>query len=168
MIEERVIAYFAHNNRIPAHILFYRDGVSESQFGMVKLEEVPLIRQGCNNAGLRCHAGPDWCPPITLLVVGKRHHSRFYPINPGPPRTPTANFWSGLVVDRTVTSPERADFYLQSHDSALGSAKSAHYVVIENESRYTMDEFQELVSPTSLPSLTSPLFLHTSESLTLS
>ena len=152
MIEERVWAYFQNMRQLPQHILFYRDGVSESQFGMVSLEELPLIRRGCNNAGARANAGANWSPRITLLVVGKRHHTRFYPINPDRPEQPGANLSSGLVVDRVVTSPWRADFYLQSHDSALGSAKSAHYIVIENESNYFMDELQELVSPT----LTSP------------
>jgi eukaryotic translation initiation factor 2C len=147
MIEERVWTYFQNMGQLPQHILFYRDGVSESQFGMVSLEELPLIRSGCNNAGARANAGSNWSPRITLLVVGKRHHTRFYPINPERPRQPGANLPSGLVVDRVVTSPSRADFYLQSHDSALGSAKSAHYIVIENGSNYFMDELQELVSP---------------------
>jgi eukaryotic translation initiation factor 2C len=149
MIEERVWAYFQNMGQLPQHILFYRDGVSESQFGMVSLEELPLIRRGCNNAGVRANAGPNWSPRITLLVVGKRHHTRFYPTNPERLGQVGANLSSGLVVDRVVTSPWQADFYLQSHDSALGSAKSAHYIVIENGSNYFMDELQELVSPHS-------------------
>ena len=153
MIEERLRAYYARQHRLPDHILFYRDGVTESQFGMVKLNELPLVRQGCNRAGQRAGLGTNWCPQITLLVVGKRHHARFYPGNPGPIRTPQANLLAGLVVDTVVTSPWKADFYLQSHDSILGTARSAHYIVIENESGYTMDEIQELVSIFSSRSL---------------
>lgn len=29
--------------KLPDHVLFYRDGVSESQYGMVKSEEIPQI-----------------------------------------------------------------------------------------------------------------------------
>ena len=114
---------------------------------MVKLRELPLIHQGCKAAGRAFGRGPDWLPHITLIVVGKRHHARFYSDQPEPPRRAEANLFSGLVVDRVVTSPGKADFYLQSHDSALGTARSAHYIVIENGSNYNMDEIQELVSP---------------------
>jgi hypothetical protein len=54
-------------------------------------------------------------------------------------------------VDSDVTSPWKADFYLQSHDSFLGTARTAHYIVIENESGYAMNEIQELVSTLSHP-----------------
>lgn len=61
MMCERVVAWFrdfpvsemnqAKNtqgmDRLPQNILFYRDGVSESQFGMVAYEEKKQIREGC-------------------------------------------------------------------------------------------------------------------------
>ena len=148
MIEERVRAYYTHQQRLPEHILFYRDGVSGIQFRMVKNVELDLIKESCRNAGTHCAAGNhDWCPSITLLVVGKCHHAQFYPKQPTRPKTAGANLYSGLVVDTEVTSPWKADFYLQSHDSFLGTARSAHYIVIANESGYTMDQVQEVVSP---------------------
>ncbi|KAF8852748.1 stem cell self-renewal protein Piwi [Acephala macrosclerotiorum] len=154
MMEERILAYRANmiswNSthatqplpELPQHILFYRDGVSESQFGMVKEKELPLIKNGCRTAGQIAGMGPDWSPSITLLVVGKRHHTRFFLPNPAD-RGNGANLQSGLVVDTVVNSPHGTDFYLQSHDCFLGTARSAHYIVLENESNYTMDELQE-------------------------
>ena len=33
----------------------------------------------------------------------------------------TGNIFGGLVVDKDVTSPQKADFYLQSHPGLKGS-----------------------------------------------
>lgn len=57
-----------------------------------------------------------------------------------------ANLPSGLVVDTEVVDPTYPNFYLQSHDSPLGTARSAHYVIIENQSTYSMVTLQQLVS----------------------
>lgn len=93
--------------------------------------------------------GIEYAPNITLLVVGKRHHVRFFPVNgpryPAEAKKMKENLYSGLVVDTTVTSPMGCDFYLQSHNSALGTARSAHYIVLLNESKYFMEQLQELV-----------------------
>ncbi|KAI9646022.1 hypothetical protein NHQ30_005460 [Ciborinia camelliae] len=142
MIGERLDKYRRVNGALPEHILFYRDGVSESQYGMVVTDELPLIRAGCKAAGARAGMGENWCPPITLLVVGKRHHTRFFPKVEKPEKN-NHNLNSGLLIDTGVVTPNHFSFYLQSHDSGLGTAKSAHYIVITNESQYTAREIQE-------------------------
>ncbi|KAL2075034.1 hypothetical protein VTL71DRAFT_8814 [Oculimacula yallundae] len=142
MIEERLEAYLKWDEEVPDHILFYRDGVSESQFGMIKQKELPLIRAGCIRWGKK-QGKDNWTPKITLLVVGKRHHTRFFPPVAGS-TAKDKNFQSGLVVDTVITSPYKCDFYLQSHDCALGTARTAHYIVITNESDYKMDQLQEV------------------------
>ncbi|TGO65639.1 hypothetical protein BELL_1003g00030 [Botrytis elliptica] len=143
MIGERLDKYrTANNNSLPEHILFYRDGVSESQYGMVVNDEIPLIKAGCKAAGGRGGRGGNWCPKITLLVVGKRHHTRFFPKLAKNDQY-NNNLSSGLVIDSGVVTPNHFSFYLQSHDSALGTARSAHYIVIINESDYTPEQIQE-------------------------
>jgi eukaryotic translation initiation factor 2C len=68
MIEERLGVYFTMNSEtLPEHILFYRDGVSESQYGMVRKEELPLIEKGCKAAGKRFDKSGTWLPKITLV-----------------------------------------------------------------------------------------------------
>ncbi|CZR67286.1 uncharacterized protein PAC_17185 [Phialocephala subalpina] len=69
----------------PVHILFYQDGVSESQYAMVYEEELPQIIR------------------VAKLL-----------------------------------------FYLQSHDSPIGTARPGHYVVIHNGSSYTLDQPQQI------------------------
>ena len=142
MIKERLVAFYEENKCLPKDILFYRDGVSESQYGMVKVEELRLIKEGCGEAGKKYLKVDGWCPQITLLVVGKRHHVRFYPQNDKEEK----NLYAGLVVDSHIVHPRQQSFYLQSHDCPIGTARSAHYVVIENKSEYSASRLQELVN----------------------
>lgn len=48
-----------------------------------------------------------------MIVVGKRHHVRFFPkLNEGDR---SGNCPAGTIVDRDITHPTEFDFYLQSH-----------------------------------------------------
>lgn len=164
MIAERCIVFWQQRRSFPEHILFYRDGVSDSQYGMVYDEELPKIREGCEKgfSDLVNTNGIDlatWHPPsITLLVVGKRHHTRFFPsrdqgtlnrVEPTPPRgirSQDTNLSAGLIIDHTVVDANRTSFFLQSHDSPQGTARSGHYVVIINETGYPLGVLQKIVS----------------------
>jgi hypothetical protein len=123
----------------PEHILFSRDGVSESQYSMVKDKELPQIETACKQFGAS-NGKPNWKPLITLIVVGKRHHARFYP-DPDSEH----NLRAASCMDSTVVAPDQFNFYLQSHDSPLGTARTDHYVVITNRSGYSAKELQDLV-----------------------
>ncbi|TGO14137.1 hypothetical protein BTUL_0057g00030 [Botrytis tulipae] len=140
MVEERLEAYYQYNGYLPAHILFYRDGVGEAQYGMVLEEELPQIRAACANLVARHKGGT---PMITLLVVGKRHHARFFPDNN---KMPNRNLPSGTVVDRGVIDPNRTNFYLQSHDSGLGTARTGHYVLIVDETGYGLGPLETITN----------------------
>ena len=58
---------------LPEKLLIYRDGVSEGQYQMVLDEELPKLRAACESVYRE-----QQLPRITLIVVGKRHHTRFY------------------------------------------------------------------------------------------
>jgi hypothetical protein len=74
MIVERLQAWQSNNRgALPATILWYRDGVSESQFGTISTAEIPQIRKAYAEAG-----GNERDLKVTFVVVGKRHHTRFY------------------------------------------------------------------------------------------
>ena len=51
---------------------------------------------------------------ITVIVVGKRHHVRFFPQRRDDADR-SGNCPAGTVVDRDITHPTEFDFYLQSH-----------------------------------------------------
>lgn len=120
-----------NNGTLPENVLIYRDGVSESQYGQVLDQELPQIRDACQKTypALSTKSG---VPNITIIVVGKRHKTRFYPTTPdradrsGNPR-------NGTVVDRGVTEAQHWDFFLQAHTAIQGTAKPAHYYVVLDE-----------------------------------
>lgn len=146
MIIERFMDYHQRTQHWPQHVLFYRDGVSESQYGMVSLDEYPQF--GTAFAALAANPinnlPANYSPPVTLLIVGKRHHTRFLPQT----ALPTINLPSGTMVDRDVVAPNLFNFYLQSHDSPIGTARPVHYVVIENGCGYNPQQLHEIVGIT--------------------
>lgn len=69
----------------------------------------------------------------------------------------TGNVFGGLVVDKVVTNPTKADFYLQSHPGLKGSecpkftwhdcllsccptaSRPSHYIVLHNKLNFSLD-----------------------------
>ncbi|KAF7937288.1 uncharacterized protein EAE98_001602 [Botrytis deweyae] len=127
-----------NEGNLPLNILFYRDGVSESQFGMVLTQELPQIDKACKEF-MEKQGKSD--VRVTLLVVTKRHHTRFFPLNLNKN---TENISGGLVVDKHIVNPNQMSFFLQSHDSPLGTARSAHYTVIANQCKLTLDQLEQV------------------------
>ncbi|KZT20385.1 argonaute-like protein [Neolentinus lepideus HHB14362 ss-1] len=123
-------------NAAPKRIIFYRDGVSEGQFDHVLKQELPLLQQACEELNIK--------PTITVIVVGKRHHVRFFPKNPADGDRKSGNCPAGTVIDRDVGHPTEFDFYLQSHGGLLGTSRPAHYNVLYDENNFTPDGLQSL------------------------
>ena len=145
MMFERLNLWRAINGRFPAQIIIYRDGVSESQYQTVLSEEFAKIQLAYG----RCYTNQQW-PKTAIIVVGKRHHTRFYATRVEH-ATRNSNTVNGTVVDRGVTMDRGWDFFLQAHDSLQGTARPAHYVVILNE-------FGKDLSPDALERMVSRLF----------
>jgi len=122
-------------NAAPKRIIFYRDGVSEGQFKQVLEQELPLLRKSCDKLKIN--------PKITIIVVGKRHHVRFFPQNERD-GDKSGNCQAGTVVDREVSHPTEFDFYLQSHGGLLGTSRPAHYSVLYDENNFSADSLQSL------------------------
>ena len=99
-------------------------GVSEGQYQKVLEEEFTQILEACEKI-YREHKTPR--PKINVMIVGKRHHTRFYPteekyadmnsrVKGNPP--------NGTVVDRGVTMEKGHDFFLQAHVALQGTVGS--------------------------------------------
>jgi len=119
------------HNSFPENLLIYRDGVSEGQYSKVQDEELPQIRAACK----ALYPAPDQAkglPRITLVIAGKRHHTRFYVTNEADADR-SGNSKPGTVVDRGVTEAQNWDFYLQAHAAIKGTARPAHYFVLLDE-----------------------------------
>jgi eukaryotic translation initiation factor 2C len=121
-------------NRAPKRILFFRDGVSEGQFKQVLEQELPLIKEACKATNIS--------PKITVIIVGKRHHVRFFPAPNVADRS--GNCPAGTVVDTDVVHPTEFDFYLQSHGGLLGTSRPAHYSVLSDDNGFSADGLQML------------------------
>ncbi|CDO71261.1 hypothetical protein BN946_scf184908.g18 [Trametes cinnabarina] len=79
----------------PKRIIFYRDGVSEGEFAQVLQYELPQLKRACAASGVQAK--------ITIIVVGKRHHVRFFPSQSDADRS--GNCPAGTVVDKEIGHP---------------------------------------------------------------
>lgn len=115
----------------PENVLIYRDGVSEGQYESVLTTELPLLRKACADLYPPADTKKGF-PHMTIVVVGKRHHTRFYPTAAGDADR-SSNPKNGTVVDRGVTEASNWDFFMQSHTALQGTARPAHYYIVLDE-----------------------------------
>lgn len=114
--------------RLPDHVYYFRDGVSEGQFQHVLQQEVHDMKVAFQE---KVH---NWVPKFVVVVASKRHHIRFFP----KPRDMNAadrngNPLPGTLVEKDVTHPFENDFYLCSHSAIQGTARPVHYHVLLDE-----------------------------------
>ncbi|OTB01637.1 hypothetical protein M426DRAFT_63588, partial [Hypoxylon sp. CI-4A] len=111
-----------HRGSLPENIVVYRDGVSEGQYQLVINHELPKLQDA-----FKVLYAKDKMPKMTIVIVTKRHHTRFYLKNGNPQ--------AGTVVDRGVTEAGNWDFFLQSHNPVkdTGTARPTHYSVIYDQ-----------------------------------
>ncbi|KAH9660344.1 protein argonaute 5 [Citrus sinensis] len=142
MIRELLIDFRRSTNFKPHRIIFYRDGVSEGQFSQVLLHEMNAIRQACASIE------EGYAPPVTFVVVQKRHHTRLFPAeyNRRDLTDRSGNILPGTVVDTQICHPTEFDFYLNSHAGIQGTSRPTHYHVLYDENRFTADDLQMLTN----------------------
>nr|GAT44419.1 argonaute-like protein [Mycena chlorophos] len=133
---------FAETNggRLPQRVLVYRDGVSEGQFRTVIDEELPQIKAAFRDAPVA-----NYNPKLTIVICGKRHHTRFYPAEGGDAAN-DGNPKPGTVVDRGVTAVYDFDFFLQIRG---GTTRPTHYYVVHDEIGFKADLLQGLTNSVS-------------------
>jgi len=140
MMVERLTAFRERNKVLPQRILFFRDGVSEGQFLTVRNDELPKVHEAFKKFPTK--DGSPYNPKLTILIAGKRHHTRFFPTknedadkgNPQP----------GTVVDRGVTAVYDFDFFLQAHAGLQGTTRPTHYTVVHDDNAFKSDQLQGL------------------------
>jgi eukaryotic translation initiation factor 2C len=142
---------------MPYHIIVYRDGVADNQFGSMLDTEYNAIRQAVDLTG---YVGER--VKISIIVCQKRHHTRLvYQDNAsGDYMNPCV----GLVVDAQgsefankaagdgrkaggsadaeggeedplgcIVGSNLNEFYLNSHAAVLGTSKPTKYVLVHDE-----------------------------------
>ena len=147
LLADALASWKKHNKSNPNEIIVFRDGVSEGQFNQVLQVEFGLMQKAFDKV-----YGEGKHPKVSIIVCGKRHHTRFYPTKQEDSDTPqgkgSCNPAPGLVVDRHITGyGENAfDLYLQPHKALQGTAKPCHYIVIKNETGMKAADLEKTVS----------------------
>ncbi|KAF2468621.1 Piwi-domain-containing protein [Lindgomyces ingoldianus] len=140
MILERLHLWKKCNKGLPSKVIVYRDGVSEGQYKDVMEKEYPAFEE----AFKKLYGAAVNHPKISIIIVGKRHHTRFYPTKKQDADPHTSNPLPGTVVGRGVTGEKLFDFFLLAHKVLQGTSKPAHYVVLKDENRFGADQLQIL------------------------
>jgi hypothetical protein len=131
MLESRLQIWQERNGVLPENILVFRDGVSEGQYNLVLEHELPALRRACEKLYPAADTKSDK-PKMTIIIVGKRHNTRFYATQ----KQQADRSWNpqnGTVVDRGVTEARNWDFFLQAHTAIQGTARPAHYYVVYDQ-----------------------------------
>lgn len=83
----------------------------------------------------------DYLPPITAIIVQKKHSTRLFP-GPRAPSDRSGNVLPGTVVDHTVTSLGGFNFFLVSHAGLQGTSRPTHYHVLLDQCGFGSDLIQ--------------------------
>jgi eukaryotic translation initiation factor 2C len=141
MIIERLKLWQKRNQgKLPNKVIVYRDGVSEGQYRIVLESEYPAFKKAFD----KLYGAESKHPKMSIVVVGKRHHTRFYPTKEEDTDGKTGNPQPGTVVDRGVTGEKLFDFFLLAHQGLQGTSKPAHYVVLKDDIKLGADQLQSL------------------------
>ena len=127
--------------RMPKHVYYFRDGVSEAQYIPLLNNEVADLKHAFLK---KCDGRPENMPKFTVVVAEKRHHIRFFPTQ-GQGMDKNGNPVPGTIVDRDVTHPFENDIYLSAHSAIQGTARPTHYHMIMDEANVPVDKFQALL-----------------------
>ncbi|KAJ2378251.1 hypothetical protein H4S02_007419 [Coemansia sp. RSA 2611] len=142
----------------PARIVYYRDGVNDSQMGDVKQIELDAIYRGCRLIDAQ------YRPLVTLVLIRKRHQSRF--LHEG------ANCVPGTCVAGGAVSPSVFSFYLVAHRSPFGVSRPAYYLVLHDDVGFAAEDLKRLtyslsfMYPIVSRSVTMPAALYYAHRLT--
>lgn len=131
-LQSRIRLWAKHNKgAFPENIVVYRDGVSEGQYNLVIDKELPLLKQACKTVYPAKDTAKGF-PKMAIIIVGKRHNTRFYPTNAGDAER-SNNPQPGTVVDRGISEGRSWDWYQQAHSCLQGTARPAHYFTVWDE-----------------------------------
>ncbi|KAH0830397.1 hypothetical protein J3R83DRAFT_1791 [Lanmaoa asiatica] len=115
----RALDDFGKVNGPPERLVFFRDGLSEGEYVKVAEKEIQDIKAAIDELW-RVRKPRASKPTVTFIVVGKRHHVRFFPQNERDADR-SGNCPAGFVADQGIGNPIAKDYYLQSHGGLLGS-----------------------------------------------
>ena len=126
-----------HPGQFPAHVIYFRDGLSNGEFAACLENELAEIK-----SWLRLNAANAPMPKFTVLCATKRHHVRMFPARGDR----NGNALPGTMLEKEAVSPRLFDWYLTAHVAIQGTARPAHYHVLLNEmTEMTPGDLQKMI-----------------------
>ncbi|TNV83116.1 hypothetical protein FGO68_gene11586 [Halteria grandinella] len=122
------------NKIYPEKIVFYRDGVGESQKSVVMQREMEQIDAALKEKGLT-----DKCK-YAFIMVNKRVKTKIIWDNNGRLENPR----SGTVLDHSITPQNTYDFYLVSQNCRQGVATPSHYSILVDQMKSEPEDLMKL------------------------
>ncbi|KAF1783873.1 Protein argonaute, N-terminal [Phytophthora cactorum] len=110
----QLLPHCCSTNRKPEHVIYYRDGVSEGQYYDILQTEMRALRKAFKMIS------EGYNPPVTFIIVNKRHHMRAFPANPRDADR-KGNVVPGTVIDTGIVDSHRFDFFLYGHSGIQGT-----------------------------------------------
>jgi eukaryotic translation initiation factor 2C len=126
LIETAMSRWKARNKgNLPSCLFICRDGVSDTQLQTLLDVELPGIQEGVRKV---YGGGPS--PRIFVLNTQKRHFCRFFRCTDDKSTAfdPKNNPLPGLIIDRSIVSRTRDDWYHVGHKCLQGTSRPAHHV----------------------------------------
>uniref|UniRef100_A0A914PPQ7 Piwi domain-containing protein n=1 Tax=Panagrolaimus davidi TaxID=227884 RepID=A0A914PPQ7_9BILA len=158
IIESTITKFNENRKMFPSSMLLYLNGSSEGDFILLKRFEVPLVFKK-----MKEKIGREI--PLTVIIPQRSNVARIYKTNPSIADKPSKqNIQPGVVVDTGLVHPKINEFFLNSHTTIQGTARTPKYTVLyNNNENVSMDAIQHITyylcfghqivqSPTSLPS----------------
>lgn len=131
MVKTAVNLFGSRNKTPPQRLILFRDGLSEGEYAQAAEREIQAIKDAMDALWTERKVNRPK-PLLTYIVVGKKHHVRFFPKSQNE-GDKSGNCPAGFVADKGVGNPMAQDFYLQSHGGLLGTSRPSHYIILEDE-----------------------------------
>lgn len=162
-VKSAIENYRRVNQKPPAKIIIYRDGVSDGQLRSVVENEIPQIIKAFEMIEVNYRLVHSisikmekikinlklslllffyyFRPSMTFIVVKKRINARFF-YRSGP--NDLANPPCGTVIDTVVTRPEWFDFYLIPQSASQGTVNPTHFNIIYDTLGLKPEHYQRM------------------------
>ncbi|KAL4065381.1 Piwi-domain-containing protein [Scleroderma citrinum] len=131
MMKHAIETFVRKHQTPPSSLILFRDGLSEGEYARAAEMEIKAIKDTIDALWVEKKALAKK-PLLTYIVVGKKHHVRFFPKSERD-GDKSGNCPAGFVADRGIGNPVARDFYLQSHGGLLGTSRPSHYIVLLDE-----------------------------------
>ncbi|KAI4672821.1 uncharacterized protein J4E78_001324 [Alternaria triticimaculans] len=141
-VKDLLNAWWDEHQEFPKNVLYYRDGVSKSQYAELETTEIPAIQRAFTNYAAEYDV-PAPSFNLTTVIVTKRHNTRLFPARAEDAMYKNENCFPGTLVDSAITDPYFSDFFLQTHNAIKGTARPCHYYVLNNGMNLSMKELQD-------------------------